>query len=246
MSSNTISSDVNKFDDESKRDNDLSAAIKELDTFFYRASHDLRTPIIALEGVYNMLNSSEEFKLNPALGLLKKQILKIKGLNESIIEVGIVRSKSKQFEPVNLQNFASKICHQLEIDSSITLEMSISKDIFIQTDASLLEVILKSIIHNAMNYQDINKKPTISISTSKRKGKLALSVIDNGIGINEHLLPKLFTMFFRANVQKSGFGLGLYKSKIAADRLNLVIEVESTEFEGTKASVLFSEYFEQV
>lgn len=246
MSPKITLSESSESDEEAKKDDELRAAIAELDTFFYRASHDLRTPIVALEGIYNMLNTTEEFSKNPALGLLKKQIIKIKGLNESIIDVGTVRSKSKDIEPTNLLNTTTRICEQLEVEGGANLKISIPTDLYINTDQYLLEVILKSLIHNSLNYSDHSKKLAIVISSLKAEDHLTLSITDNGIGINEHLLPKLFSMFFRANVQKSGFGLSLYKAKIAAKRLKLNLEIESVEFEGTKASILFPDFYQSV
>lgn len=238
---NTIRNQKN-LDRNIQKDEDLRAAIKELDTFFYRASHDLRTPIVALEGVYNMLKSTDEFGKSPALGLLKRQVTKIKGLNENIIEVGTVRSKRIENEPVNLLHLTKTIASELDMSNLTEVEIRIPEGIYINTDQALLKIILRSFMQNTINYRDHNKASKAIISTNQVNGTLTWQITDNGIGINEQLLSKLFTMFFRANVQQTGYGLSLYKSKIAAQRLNFILEIDSVEFEGTTASVQFQDF----
>jgi signal transduction histidine kinase len=60
---------------------------------------------------------------------------------------------------------------------------------------------------------------------------------DNGIGVEEQYLPRIFDMFFRASEQSEGFGLGMYIGKQTVEKLGGSIAIESTFGKGTTVSV---------
>lgn len=209
-------------------------AVAELDTFFYKASHDIRTPITAIEGVYNIIKVDPALAKNPVLKLLEKQIIKIKALNASIIEVGGIRSRMREFVPLNLNVLVSEVVSSINTQKEVVPTIDIHPDLQITSDRYLLSMILKSIITNSFQYLDESKNnPGIDISASEAEGRIIMSIQDNGTGINPHLAKKLFSMFYRADTNRSGFGLGLYKAKMAADKLGIDLAIDSIENEGT-------------
>ena len=72
-----------------------------------------------------------------------------------------------------------------------------------------------------------NNEPSIKLITKRTPEGLQISVIDNGQGIAEKHLAKIFDMFYRANMQSEGSGLGLYMVKDALADINSTIAVES-------------------
>jgi signal transduction histidine kinase len=106
--------------------------------------------------------------------------------------------------------------------------------IVFHSDQYRLSVIMINLISNAIKYLDPEKeKPFFSISIVVDEKKAKLNFQDNGIGIDNLLLPKIFEMFFRATQRNEGSGLGLYIVKEAVEKLRGKIEIESREGAGT-------------
>ena len=81
---------------------------------------------------------------------------------------------------------------------------------------------------NGIKYADLTKdKPKIEISASSGDDAIAITFRDNGIGIHTDILPHIFEMFYRGNVESSGSGLGLYIVKETVEKLGGTIQVAS-------------------
>ena len=97
---------------------------------------------------------------------------------------------------------------------------------------------MNNLISNAIKYLDQSKqKSFFAITATIDKKKATLLFQDNGIGIDNLLLPKVFDMFFRATNKNEGSGLGLYIVKEAAEKLHGKIEIESRVGTGTLFSI---------
>jgi signal transduction histidine kinase len=102
------------------------------------------------------------------------------------------------------------------------------------SDYSRLLIIFNNIIANAVRYRDKWKNDSflkIDIQVSAERAMITLS--DNGIGIRDEYIDKIFKMFFRANAESKGSGLGLYIVKSAIEKLTGTIQVYSKIGEGT-------------
>jgi signal transduction histidine kinase len=106
------------------------------------------------------------------------------------------------------------------------------------SDYSRLLIVFNNIISNAVRYRDSWKEDSflkVHIVVNKKEAVIEFS--DNGVGIAKEYVDKIFKMFFRANADSKGSGLGLYIVKSAIEKLNGTIEVSSTLGEGTKFSM---------
>ncbi|MEO1051768.1 MAG: PAS domain-containing sensor histidine kinase [Bacteroidota bacterium] len=223
-----------------QRTQQLEDAIEELDAFFYKASHDLRAPITTIEGIYNLLqNELKASEREELMNMLGGQIGTIQSLNQSINEVGTIRKHDPDFKSFDLARLISGLIKKLNLPQWCLCHFNIAEDTMINSDRYLLEVILTSFISNCIKYQDRSKEGnciTISYETAPTPH---LNIEDNGIGIPETLQHNHFKMFFRANVELSGYGLGLYKAKLAADKLDIKLALKSQEGKGSVASIYF-------
>ncbi|MEM1138069.1 MAG: HAMP domain-containing sensor histidine kinase, partial [Bacteroidota bacterium] len=106
------------------------------------------------------------------------------------------------------------------------------------SDQNRLKMIFRNILSNAIkyanHYQD-NPFIKINITTDLYKAKITIS--DNGIGIPKMHISNIFDMFYKANADKKGSGLGLFIVKEAVERLMGNIDVNSVEGEGTTFSL---------
>jgi signal transduction histidine kinase len=86
----------------------------------------------------------------------------------------------------------------------------------------------------------MERAPSIFVRTSKVEDFIVLSVEDNGLGISEHQLPKLFTMFKRLHAHVEGSGIGLYIVKRLVENKGGQIQVKSQEGIGSTFSIYFN------
>jgi len=102
------------------------------------------------------------------------------------------------------------------------------------SDRSRIGILLNNLFSNAIKYQDAGKISSfliIDILTSSKEAIIKFS--DNGIGIEENSLSKIFEMFYRATEEAKGSGLGLYIAKEAVTKLKGNIIVQSELSKGT-------------
>ncbi|MBA4058487.1 MAG: hypothetical protein C0490_27465, partial [Marivirga sp.] len=101
-----------------------------------------------------------------------------------------------------------------------------------------LLIIFNNIIVNGVRYRDGRKNNSfLKIEIASDESGAIIKFSDNGIGIPEEYTDKIFKMFFRANADSKGSGLGLYIVKGAVEKLNGKIHVSSVLGEGTTFSI---------
>jgi signal transduction histidine kinase len=107
------------------------------------------------------------------------------------------------------------------------------------TSPALLTIILTNLIENAINFRKTygREKSFVRVLLDSENGYIKLIIEDNGIGIIEQYLDKIFDLYFRANEQSKGNGLGLYLVKKAVSLLNGTIEVKSEIELGTTFTI---------
>jgi signal transduction histidine kinase len=115
------------------------------------------------------------------------------------------------------------------------------------SDQYRLSVIFNNLISNAIKYSDPSKeKPVIRIVADILRDKISLSFEDNGIGIEERYLTRVFDMFFRATEKNKGAGLGLYIVREAVDKLKGNVRIESVVGKGTTFRIELPNYVSNV
>jgi signal transduction histidine kinase len=98
--------------------------------------------------------------------------------------------------------------------------------------------IFRNLLSNAIKYRrayEVNSMVRVDVVVNPETCRILVE--DNGIGVDESMVPRIFEMFFRASDRSEGSGLGLYIVKNAVDRLEGTIQVESKIGEGTRFSI---------
>ncbi len=216
---------------------------KELDTFVYRVSHDLRGPIASLLGLYNIAKYDINDKVaSKYLELYHEQILRLNSIILDLINLTRIKGWQSKTDKINFKQIIDNIIASFkyvpnfdEIDFNINIDEGISYT----SDKSIMTTIFQNLIENAIKYSRIDVSPFIEVNVSKMEEKqlLHIDIIDNGIGIDKEYQEKIFEMFFRANDEKEGSGLGLYILKYAVDKLNGSINLESERGVGSTFSI---------
>lgn len=222
------------------RTSELKQAYKELDTFFYRSSHDFRRPITTFLGLAGVARitvkdpvSLELFeKVSETAGSLDKMLYKL----QSISDVG---SQQMVFKEVFLTELVNEILDgftRLIQQKKITVHTEIHEEAPLVSYPAMVKIIVENLIENAIHFSAY-ENPTVTIRATINVNMATLSVEDNGQGILEEYKPRIFEMYFRANENSKGNGLGLYIAKKAVEKLNGHIRVTSTHAKGSEFTV---------
>lgn len=215
---------------------ELITVNKELDRFVYSASHDLRSPITSLKGLIEIaISEKDPEELKNYLNLMNQSLTRQDQFISDIIDY----SRNKRLDPhnevINLDEAIDEVIAQHKHIKEVN-EIKIHKQIAVNevyTDGLRLKIILNNLVSNAIKYSDKQKNSKfIKIKTAKVDNHLKIEVADNGIGIKEDALDKVFDMFFATNTNL-GSGLGLYITKEAVENLNGMISVNSIIDKGT-------------
>lgn len=208
----------------------------ELDRFVYSASHDLRAPLASLLGLIDL---SKREPLNPALkeylSLMNTSITKLDGFISDITDYSRNLRLKTSHVKVDFESLVKDIYNSLMFMSSdkIKLTVNVTGRYNFYSDIDRLKLILSNLISNSIRYRKTRGKPYIKVEVKKEKDKAIIQIIDNGIGIEEKYQKKVFEMFFRANDQNTGSGLGLFIVQETTDKLKGKIKLKSKPNKGS-------------
>lgn len=214
----------------------LVVANNELDKFVYSASHDLRSPITSLKGLIEVAQLEESpSEIKKYLRLMYKSLVKQDQFISDIIDYSRNKRKDILWERVEISELIEDVLLQ-HISQYSKEEVVIEKDLCIDSlysDSLRLRIILNNLISNALKYADTEKEQIkLFLRFYASDEDYIIEIEDNGIGIREELLQRIFEMFFVTNTNL-GSGLGLYITKQAVENLNGTISVDSVVGQGT-------------
>jgi len=199
-----------------QRTAELEAANKELGSFTYSVSHDLRAPLRRIEGFGQILADEYAGNLDER-GL--HYIRRIRaGANDmgEMIDSFLKLSRSTRgelaVETVNLSSLAADTVEQLrEKDPERQVSVEIQSDVTVQGDRRLLRVVLENLLDNAWKYSRKADKPMIAFGATQDAGGTVFFVRDNGVGFDMANVSRLFTPFNRLHKAEEfeGSGIGL-------------------------------------
>jgi signal transduction histidine kinase len=171
------------------------------------------------------------------LKLAEKSVIRLDETIQEILEYSRNARLEISYEEFDVSAMIETIFEDLKFSTSDTFEFnySINGSPIIFTDKSRINILLKNLIGNSVKYQrrDI-QNPFVQLDfTRTENNELNFIVTDNGEGIPEKHLTKIFDMFYRASSSSQGTGLGLYICKEIVNKLNAKIEIQSKQNEGT-------------
>ncbi len=226
--------------------NRIENAVDREKQFTSDASHELRTPLAVIKGTMEVLirkpRNEEEYK-----DKIRFCINEVDRLNKMVDQLLLLarfenqKSNSKK-ESVYLNALVldtlSRYSDKIEA-KKISVITHFDADFYVESDNYLLSIIIENLISNSIKYNHING--TIEVELKKSTNEITLIISDNGIGISEQDLNKIFNSFYRSDVSNhpeiKGTGLGLSIVKRLCDVLNFEISVESKLNEKTQFSL---------
>lgn len=220
------------------KNTELEKANRELDRFFYSASHDLKIPLMDIKGAINTaLAENKNEEVLAYFEVLKERAQTLDNFLLDIIDYARNSQTGLRLEAVDIEALIDDVIRNFAFTKDadkIRFQTDVNCDYLIETDRVRLIVILNNIISNSIKYHSLEKRdPWVNIQAYYRDRKLTLIISDNGQGIDGDLLPKIFDMFFRGTNQSRGSGLGLYIVKETVERLAGDVSVQSDFGKGT-------------
>ena len=221
----------------------LEDANKELDTFLYRASHDLRSPICSIIGLCNIaLHTSE----GESKDLVQKVVMTTGIMDKLLKKLSIISeiNQPTNFSSITLADLVDNVKKDFGktiAAENINFTVNCPADLVIYSYPNLVETIMSNLIENAIFYS-VLKDPsnaTVSLNVAINNNDVVISVYDNGVGVEETIRHKLFDMFFKGTEKSKGHGLGLYIVQRSVQALDGTVEVESEVGSFTKFTVQF-------
>lgn len=221
-----------------KKNEELTRMNVEMDKFVYSSSHDLMAPLRSILGLVNLSHLSEDREeTKKYLTMIKDRVVELEKFIKEMSDYSKNASQSVVIEDINIYKLIRDVLETLRFyphAERLTIDMDIEEDLCISSDHTRLKVIFSNIISNCFKYCDLEKKePFVRVTAGRHRSMIYLEIADNGVGIKESALPKVFDMFYRAHDHGEGTGLGLYIVKEAIDKLGGTIAVHSTVGKGT-------------
>lgn len=223
---------------------EVSKTITRQDEFIQNVSHELRTPVQVVEGHLSLLNrwgKEDRSILDDSLEISLSEIQKMKLLIEEMLKLA-KNEHNNMKEATSVTNILQQLQQSyLHLSTGTTIEILGDEQIKVPVPPTALEQILRNLIENAIKYND--NQPYIKVIVVNYIDQVQITVEDNGVGIKDSLLPKIFERFFIVDEARTkrngGSGLGLSITKSLIIEYGGTISVESEKGKGTKFYILF-------
>lgn len=215
--------------------------------FVANVSHELRTPLTSMKGYAQAIESEASGK-DPAVEkyaqVISKSVDRLIALVNDLLDLSYIESGIRlDIGEVDAEEITQHALSQLESarkqkGQKINVSVKVEK---VRGDRNRLEQVLLNLIQNAVKYTQENS--SIDVKWEKLDSEVLLKVSDNGPGIDEEHLPRLFERFYRADKARSpdkgGTGLGLSIVKHIMQRHGGSVSVESQLGKGTEFTCRF-------
>ncbi|MDR3652988.1 MAG: PAS domain S-box protein [Paludibacter sp.] len=233
---------------------------KELENYLYIASHDLRSPLVNIQGfsqrfqnqaskIKDLLSVNQKFEsiksgidkiaeedMPKTLNFILSNVSKMDTLIKSLLQISRTGRLNLTVKEVNMNALLKKIiaAHNYQI-TELSAKVDIHELLNCYGDENQLNQLFSNIIDNALKYRDPNRLLKLEISSTENYNKVIYSISDTGKGINSRYLEKIWDVFYRADPEsaESGEGIGLSISKTIANKHKGRIWAESEEGKGS-------------
>ncbi len=217
--------------------------------FVANVSHEIKTPLTAIKGFVETLQQGKVEKKQEKerfLGIIQKHVDRLDAIIEDLLALSRIEQeddkKEIQFESVKIADVfqaAIQLCQPIAEKQNIHINLDCEKDTTALLDPALIEQAVVNLLDNAIKFSEPGS--TIHVKSHHQGNEMILSVQDQGIGIAQKHLPRLFERFYRVDKARSrsmgGTGLGLAIVKHIAQAHGGHVTVDSKLGEGSHFSI---------
>lgn len=194
----------------------LAAAVKELETFSYSVSHDLRSPLRAIDGYARIIRDDYREAFTPEAHKLFERMLaavsRMSDLIDDLLELSRVSRRPLNRKPIDLSQMAEQVVgHLAQNQPQRQVAVHIDPGMKVFADAKLLQIAVENLIGNAWKFTAKRNDPEIRFFNAKAGPESVFCVEDNGAGFDMRYADKLFGPFQRLHTDRDfeGTGVGL-------------------------------------
>ncbi|HED17083.1 MAG TPA: PAS domain S-box protein [Gammaproteobacteria bacterium] len=198
-----------------ERTDELILSNKELESFSYSISHDLRAPLRALDGFSHALMDDYRNTMDAdGLGFLQRirdASQRMSGMIDGLLDLSRISRKELERKEVKLDTLAGQVVHRLaEQEPERSVDIHIQPGITAVGDGNLIEMVLENLLGNAWKYTATTTDAKIEFGSHVEGEQTVYYVRDNGVGFDMQYAGKLFGAFQRLHGKEfSGTGIGL-------------------------------------
>lgn len=224
---------------------ELEASNRELEAFSYSVSHDLRSPLRAIDGFARIVEQELEGRIEPNvrtyLERIRKATERMAELIDALIQLATLTRQPLRKETFDLSELARQIIDQLTAEEpDRKVEFEITQGLVVTADRGLMHVMLENLLRNAWKFTARQPKARIVFRAERTAGRRVFCVEDNGAGFDMEHAGNLFRPFHRLHAPEDfpGTGIGLATVQRIVQRHEGTIRAESRPGDG--ARFLFS------
>jgi two-component system OmpR family sensor kinase len=218
----------------------VSQALKLQRNFVADVSHELRTPLTTIRGNLALLSRnpplSGEEQTDVLADLEDESDRLIRLVNDLLVLARADARRSLSLEPVPVKPVIEEACRQARLlDRRRVIVDSVEEDVIVRGDRDTLKQVLMILLDNALKHS----QGTIGVESESVGDETAISVIDEGPGMDSEILEHAFDRFYRGEVGANtpGFGLGLPIAKALVEGMGGRIAIESVLGKGSKVTI---------
>ncbi len=208
---------------------DLLAINEELDSFVYRAAHDIRGPLATLLGLCNLAKMDiEESKALVYFEMLQKTALRLDNILSRLMIINTLKNQLVHVEHINIQNAVNELiedhAHRKELFVGVRFRIDIEQNFGFDTDKNILEIMLCNVLENAANTltkpaSERISPEIINLKIVPQSSYFEIFITHKGFPIPLEASDQIFNMFYRPSEKSEVTGLKLYTAKRAAEKL---------------------------
>lgn len=197
---------------------ELAYANKELDSFSYSVSHDLRAPLRAINGYSQVLMEDYSNKLDEegkqTIKIITKNAIKMDALIDDLLSFSRIGKQDLKKITLNMSNIVDSVISEFTNEKQKNnLEFIVKPLENVEGDNSMIKQVFTNLISNAIKYSGKKEKAVVEIGSYKEKENMVYYVKDNGVGFDMKYYKKLFGVFQRlhstADFEGTGVGVAL-------------------------------------
>lgn len=219
----------------------LKLKTKELELFLYRAAHEIKGPFSSAKGLISLLKEEESIdKVHVLAELLEETLNNAKILSEDLASASLISTNLHELKIVNFNEIVGQVLNILngyKNSKNIKFNIDIKDSGDFLSNPDLIFSIFQNLIKNSIKYSlpfSENHVPKIDIKVRSLNEEIVILICDNGKGIGDKEIDKIFDLYYRTDNENGNVsaGLGLYIVKNIIESLNGRISVSSEKNNG--------------
>ncbi len=218
----------------------LKTSNADLENFAHAASHDLKQPLRVIQSFIKVLEKDEAITSKATnqkyMSFIVDSSNRMERLLTDLLSLSRIGRASPDCEKVNMNNVIAIVQDNLKErihETNASIVYSNLPDIY--APSSLIIQLCQNLIANGIKFQKKDNTPQVKINATCTKDEVEISIADNGIGIADEYLEKIFEMFQRLNSQSEyeGSGIGLHTCQRIVESMGKKIWLTSEKDVGT-------------